>query len=206
MKIVSTLAALVCLLSSAPALAQTPAGAAQASPPPVGNKIQRSQALQSKIHEVDLLVSILPLVMTKDQIKVMLLTLEKVRAKQIAIFASEDDEILKLAPEVEDTLTAGITKGEYPHRELQSKVYNVTRALMLRRQVALNEYIDEVYVSVDRIFNAGQKKAMAGSLAPSYFAPGVKPETLKDEDKIKAFIRIKLLDDATYPLLIKLSK
>ena len=202
MKIVTLIALLICLLETCPA--QGAQSAPVQSPP--ADKMSRSQETQAKIHQVDLLVSILPLVLTKDQIKDILLTLEKVRAKQQSILASEDDEILKLDKEVDDTLTLAITKDQYPPRVLQNKVFNVTRALSLRRQVAVNEYIDEVFTTLDKILNAGQKKAMAGSLDPAYFAPGVKADTLKDIDKIKAFIRMKLLDPVAYTLLVKLSK
>jgi hypothetical protein len=169
-------------------------------------KARHSQAVQAKFHQIDLLIQILPLVLTKDQIKKLLPAIEQVRAKQKKALEFEDDEILKLEAKVDPAIQAGFEKGTYPPRELQLEVYKITKALAVRRSLLRNEFIDDVYAVVDRVFNAGQKKAAANSLDWKALDPSAVSDPKSDEQKIKFFVRWVLIDPGTYDILVKLAK
>jgi hypothetical protein len=170
------------------------------------DKAKHSQAVQAKFHQIDLLIQILPLVLTKEQINKLLPAIEKVRDKQRKALDFEDDEILKLEAKVDPAIQAGFETGKYPPRELQLEIYKITKALSVRRSLLRNEFIDEIYAVVDRVFNAGQKKAAANSLDWKSLDPSAVTDEKSDEQKIKFFVRWVLIDPGTYDILIKLAK
>jgi hypothetical protein len=172
----------------------------------IGEKEKRSQEVQSKIRQVDLMIQILPLVLTKEQIREILPAVEKSRAKQKQILASEDDEIIKLEKKLDEALKAGYESGAYPPRDLQKEVWAVTKALAVRRQIARNEIVEDLYPVIDKVFNAGQKKAAANSLDWKALDPSAKIDDTKEDQKIKFFIRSVFMDPAAYDVLVKLAK
>lgn len=186
---------LCALLATAP-LAQT-------TPP--SDKSQRSAEVQVKIQKLSLLIQLLPLALTKPQLSDILLVLDKCRDKEKKILESEDDEILKLETEVDDTYDKAINKGVYPPHPFQSKVYTVTGALSTRRLIARGEMVDDIYQVVTKSLNSGQLKVMANSLEPKLLDPTAKVDD-KDESKIRFYIGQVFLDPFAYDLLVQLSR
>jgi hypothetical protein len=66
--------------------------------------------------------------------------------------------------------------------------------------------VEEFYNAIKGVFDEGQMKVMANSLDVAVLDPSVKKDSMKDEDKIKFFIKRIFLDEVTYDLLLKLQK
>lgn len=165
---------------------------------------EKSDAVLKKVHQVDLLIQILPLSLKKEQFGPILLGLEKARSKQKQIVEMEAKDLEKLDTKLTDAVNKGLDKGEYPPKDLQVEAVKLLRALGIRRQFAVNEITDEFYMATVATFDEGQKKVMANSLDIASLDPTAKRE--KDEDKIKFFMRRILLDPDAYDVLLRLQK
>ena len=166
----------------------------------------KGDATLLKFNRIDVLGKIIPLVMTKEQIRGLLTAIEKARQTEVKTRVLDAQEFLKLDEEVTKAIEDGTTKNAYPSIELQSKIVKVTSAVAIRRQIATAEMIEFVYDAVVKTLDAGQRKVMANSLKPETYDPRLKPATMTDEDKQRFFIRTILLDGITYDLLVKMSK
>jgi hypothetical protein len=185
---------LLCLALTGGALAQDP----------VTPKGKRSDEIMIRMRQVDLLNRILPLLLTKAQLREILPAVEKARKKEREILALEDKDLATVADKLEEAVTKGIEAGVPPSKAFQMEIATFTNALYIRRQAALYEMIDEVYKAIDKQLDPGQKKVMANTLKPNLLDPKAKAEEMTDVDKIRFFIRMTLLDDAAYDVLKKL--
>lgn len=165
---------------------------------------EKSDAILRKVHQVDLLIQLLPLSLRKEQYGPILLALEKIRGKQKLIFESEAKELEKLDAKLTDAVNKAFEKGEYPPKEIQVDAIKLLRALSIRRQVAVNEIIEDFYTATQSVFDEGQKKVMANSLDIALLDPTAKRD--KDEDKVRFFMRRIFLDDSAYDVLVRLQK
>jgi hypothetical protein len=177
---------------------------AQALPPTP--KAAKSEATMAKIRQIDVLIQLLPLNLKKNQIDRLLLQQEKAKESERKIRMLEDDDLEKLEPRVSEALKAGLEKGSYPPRELQLDVAKLTRAMAIRRQVAVGEMVDEFYKAIDEVMEPGQKTIMAKSLDIAVLDPSVKVAQMNDEAKIKFYIRRIFLDSTAYESLKELRK
>jgi hypothetical protein len=157
-----------------------------------------------KIRKIDLLNHILPMLLTKDQINKLLPAIEQARGKQKQELAREDEELAKLKAQVDEAYVAAIEKGVYP-KEVSTVVAAKTRQMSIARQIVLGEMIEIVEKAVTTHLNEGQRKAMIGSFAASYIAPGRKPEDITDAIRMKFFIESVLLDPLTREILIEVA-
>jgi len=189
------------LLSLGLAFALVGGAAAQATP-----KGSKSDQTVVKIRQVDVMVQLIPLTLKKAQIDKLLPSIEKARAKELQIRKMEDDDLEKLDARLDDALKNGLEKQAYPPRELQVDVSKLTRAMAIRRQVALAEMIEEVYNATNTILDEGQRTVMEKSLNIGALDPSLKDKELTREQKIKFFIRQILLDSYAYDMLLKLQK
>ncbi|AIE83885.1 hypothetical protein [Fimbriimonas ginsengisoli] len=178
---------------------------AQISTPPLTTpKAADSDRAIIRIRQVDMLIQILPLTLRKDQYGPILTALERARAKEKQIRSLEDDDLAKIAKKLEDAVNNGIDKGEYPPKELQVEAAKLMRAMGIRRQIATAEMTDEFVEATKGVFDDGQKKVMANSL--DLVLDQTKKDSMKEEDKVKFFVKRIFLDEVTYDLLLKLQK
>ena len=171
------------------------------------SKGDRSDQINIKMHEVDLLLQVLPLLLTKEQINVKLLpAIEKNRELLRKELIYEDDELAKMEPILDDALKGAYEKGAYPPRKTSDEVANKTRSLGLKRKIVELEMVGAMTEALEATLNSGQKKAMLGSFDPKFIAPGQKPETVTDQMKMNFFVERVFLDPTTYEILKKLAK
>jgi hypothetical protein len=169
-------------------------------------KAAQSAATMGRIQKIDVLIQVLPLNLKKPQIEALLVQMEKAIEKDREIRTLEDQDLEKLEPKVTDALKDGLDKGVYPPRELQQEVAKLTRAMAIRRQVAMGEMVDAFYAGIDKVMEPGQRTVMAKSLEAALLEPNVKASLVTEEQKIKFFIRKVFLDVAAYQVLLDLSK
>ncbi|MBC8066639.1 MAG: hypothetical protein H7Y17_17545 [Chlorobia bacterium] len=169
----------------------------------VTDKGKQSAATLDKMRQIDLLNHLVPLAMNKDQIRKVLPVIEKARRD---VRTQEDEEakfLSQSAAKVDKAVENGI-KGDVPDKQLLRELNAMIRLFSMKRKEIGDDNAKMVMEVAKTTFNAGQLKAMANSLDFKVYYPGVKPEEVKDEDKINLFIREILLDPLAYDLLVKM--
>ena len=173
---------------------------------PSNGTFAKADATLQRFDQIDVLGKLLPVLMTKEQIRALLPAIEKARAKELEIKLLDAAEIAKLEPDATKAVDGAIASGAYPTKELQLRIAKVTGALALRRQVAFGEMVDTVYDACVKTLDAGQLKVMANTLKPESYDPRFKEATMSEADKQKFFVRIVLLNGTAYDLLLRMAK
>jgi hypothetical protein len=156
--------------------------------------------------QADLLNHILPILFTKAQLNAILPAIEKSRQTVNTAHDNEYHKLLELDPKVTAAIDKALNDGQVPGRDLLKTINDQMNTLQLTRMVLGRQNEGLVYEAITANLNSGQKKAMANDLDPATIVPGLKVETMSDEDKIRFYIRNILLDPLTYDLLVKLVK
>jgi hypothetical protein len=191
------------ILSSALCLALLTGASAQLTT----SKGAKSDEINMKMHEVDMLLQVLPLLLTKDQLTEKLLpAIEKNRETLRKELEYEDGELAKLEPLLDDAIEGAYNKGTYPPRKSTGEVADKTYRLGLQRQIIYGLMTDSMIDAVNATLNAGQKKALLGSFDPKFIDPTAKPESITDDKKMRFFVQRIFLDPTTYEILKKLAR
>lgn len=188
----------VCALALAVALgsaaAQTSAGTAE-----------KDIEFQKNVAKLDMLYFFLPLAMTKAQIREILPVIEKYRQDIKKIEKIESDEMAKMKDEVEAALKAGLEEGKVPSNELRTKIANMFKKFDTARQLNDQIYADKLFEVCKKVWNAGQQKIATQSVDFKSIDPRLKPDQMKDDEKMKVFIEQFLMSPAAYDVLVQLS-
>ncbi len=166
----------------------------------------RSTVIFEKATRVDLYNQILPILLTKEEYRDLLPAIEKARQKVRDTQKLEAGELAKLEAKLDSAIKEADEKGLVPPRELLTSVSQTLSKFTFARRIIAESNTNDVYTVFMKITNAGQQKAAANALNPRYFAPNVKPEEMKDEDKIKIYVREILLHPVAYDIMRQLSK
>lgn len=167
---------------------------------------KRSRIILEKARHLDLLNHMVPLQLTKEQIKDILPVIEKCRAKVREIESFEAKELAKFEARITEVVDKGVKKEEIPPRDFLREVNRLFNALAINRDVAINENVATMMEFVNAKFNAGQKATASKSLDPKAFYPNVDKEKWTQEDGLKLYCRDILLDPLAYDLLIRIQK
>lgn len=186
------LAAILCLtmVVTSAALAQSDA-----------EKDAYSQKTFEKMRQIDLLYNILPLLLTKTQIKELLPALDKARSGIRGIRDTEYKNFHEYADIIDASITKAVQDNILPTRDDRAKLTRFLIALDGRRQAQVLVNVRAVKEAFDKVITPAQRKAAINSLIPTYFEPDLKPEELTDDKKEEIYVREILLDPQTRPLL-----
>lgn len=168
-------------------------------------KAAKSEKIVQKIRQMELLNILMPIGLTKEQIRAILPAIEKARQNSRTITGLEADDLAKLEPKLDEQIRRGMEEGKYPEEEVFLYVQKFVRAQMLRRQAAMAENVDTVYEVVEKQLNEGQRKVMAKIIDPRKYNPDIKEE-LDDKRRVRFFISDVLLDPLSYDILITLAR
>lgn len=167
-------------------------------------KNSQSEVTLQKMRQLDLLNHLIPLVMTKDQIKKILPTVEKAR-RDVRIQEEEEAKMLQQkSAQIDKAVKDGVDKGDVPDKTLLKELNAMIRFFTMKRDAVANDNTQMVLEVLKTTLNAGQLKAAGNSLNPRVFDPTVKVEELKDDDRLKLFVREVILDPLAYDLLVKM--
>lgn len=181
------------LASAQPSQAVTPGG-------------PRSDEIMLKVQRLDVLIQVVPLALTKEQIPPLLSAIEKARQKEKELRAQEDKDLIKIEAKMSKAIDEGIEKDKYPPREVQTEVAATMRAMGLRRSLLYNDMVDLVYDACKKTLNEGQLKTMEKSLSPELLGSTTKGSEMDETAKIKFFIRKVILDPIAYDVLREMDK
>lgn len=158
-----------------------------------------------KIKRLDLYNQLLPVVMTADQIKALLPSIEQAQEKERRLVKQEADDMKAMEDRLDKALAAA-EKGEVPSRELQQDIHKLFRDFRMRRLALTIESTDEIVSLLRKNLDAGQMKAIANAITAGEIAPEKKPEDVTEEERIRGWVRIVLLDPMAYDLLVEMSR
>jgi hypothetical protein len=171
------------------------------------SKGAKSDEINLKIHEVDLLLQILPLVLTKDQLNNKILpAIEKNRETLRKELEYEDGELAKMEASLDESIEAAYSKGAYPPRKTTNDIADKTYKLGQVRSVIIGSMTDSMIDVLNATLTTGQKKDLLGSFDPKFIDPTAKPESITDERKMRFFVQRVFLDPTTYEILKKLAR
>lgn len=178
-----------------------------AEPPPSAvkrtAKEARAEAIYLKMRQVDLLTQLMPLVLTKKQIDQLLTALEKARKDQQIILDAEAGQMAAMEKEIDAALKEAEESGKYPPREIRGRIYGTTSKMSTIRMAARDGIMLRLDEAVLKILNEGQIRAMVGTFRPEELN-SVKPESVTDEMRRRAYVGNILLDPQCYDVLRKL--
>lgn len=181
------------------------AAAAFAQPLSPEQQAKRSDEILKKMRQMELANQILPLVMTKDQLRQVLPPIEKAR-RNVRDLQTEEFETMRKFEERLDTAIKNATdKGQLPGQTLLVEMNRLLLAFSLKRQAVASENVTLVLDVLNKTLNAGQLKAAANSLDMRLFDPSVKAEELTETAKVRFYVGQVLLDPLSYDLLVKMS-
>ncbi|MDI9635582.1 hypothetical protein QPK87_14060 [Kamptonema cortianum] len=163
-----------------------------------------SPEIAMKIRKLEVLNQVVPILMTKEQIQKLLVPIEKARQLERDVVAREVAEMKKLELELDRAIQAGVKEKKLPTEELIAKITKMANAFTLARQVMVGTSVQGVYEVMKKELNEGQLKAAANALNASFFRDPKEASEMSEEDKIKLFIRVVLLDVAAYDVLVDL--
>ena len=167
---------------------------------------QKADAAMEAIRKLDLLNQILPIVLTKEQVNHLLPVVEKARAKFRLTMQREAEELGKMQSRLDAAVKEATDNQKLPDKALLAEANKLINTLTLVRQVITEENTDLVLEQLKKTCNAGQLKTAANSLDPRYYGSTAKPAEVKEETKLRLFVREILLDALTYDLLLKMAK
>lgn len=176
--------------------------AAQPSP----SQVKRSAEIQRKLRELDILNQVLPILMSKEQIRAVLPSIERARQAVADAQAKEADVLTTLERKVDEALEAAMDEGKVPDPETIKEFTSTFAAFALIRKAVADANVDAVLAAMKENLNSGQIKAAANSLNPAMSDPTLDVSELTDEVKLRYFVRTVMLDPLTYGLLRELAK
>jgi hypothetical protein len=194
------LSIVACVAVSSVALAQTQTTTSTPAVQPT-----RSEKILSKINKLDMLFFFLPLAMSKEQLNKILPVIEKARDRDRKVRDNEDIELAKVEAEVDKELKDAIEQGKVPSKDLHDKISVLYKKFDMVRKMIGDNNVDDVTAKCMEVWNAGQKKVAANVLDLHSYDPTLKPDQMKDEEKIKIFISEVMLTGAAYDVLVELS-
>ncbi|MEQ1820979.1 MAG: hypothetical protein ABL949_00540 [Fimbriimonadaceae bacterium] len=153
--------------------------------------------------QLQLLNQIMPLLMTKEQWRKVLPSVEEAREAVRKTEKLEADELKKLQTKMDEAYKNALEKGELPKKELliefQTKLSDFSKTRRIIADINTTK-VQEAFVATA---NEGQKKTAIGSITPADF--GFKADELKDEARLRLFVSEILLNPIAYDLMRKLS-
>jgi uncharacterized protein YejL (UPF0352 family) len=164
-----------------------------------------SDATNRKIHKLDLLIKLVPLVLRKEQFDPLLACMDKARELERAEQEREDKILAEMDPTVTDAVDNAIQKGIYPPKDLQEDIVKKLDAVGNKQIIVSLNMVNIITNTITTLFNEGQRKTMIGSFASSFINPA-NPASVTDDVKFAFYIKRVFLDVDAYDLLKEMEK
>ncbi len=170
------------------------------------DQIKESDRVLEKIRKVEIYNQLLPVLLTGEQAKLFLPILEKHRADADKVQADEHRLLLQLEKELDVALLGAETKGELPDDKTMRNALVHFQAFTMKRKALIDDTVSKLLMLMHEKLNAGQVRAAANAFNPASFGMTADKDTMTEDKKLDLWIRIVLIDNTTYPILVELSK
>lgn len=164
-------------------------------------RAERSTRILTQVHRLDLLNQILPILLTKEQINKILPSLEKAKQSIRETEAKEVELLKTIEAKVDEAVKNGVEKGEVPSRELLKKVLATFQYFQIARQSVIEANVDRTVEAMKSCMNAGQTKSAMNAIDWKKFDPSLNPEKMSDDEKLRLYVKVVLLDPLAYEVL-----
>lgn len=169
-------------------------------------RARRSDEIVKKARKIDILNQLLPVLLTKDQITTLLPELAKAREAVRKVEEAEYKSLIELEPKLDAAIKEGIDKQRVPKEEVLRAMLKTFHALAIVRDATVQANVEAVFEVVNKIFNDGQKAAARNALTPSLMDPTLDPKKMTDDQKLRFWVRVILLDRDSYDTLLEVVK
>ena len=170
------------------------------------DKGNKSDQINLKLHEADLLLQIMPLLLTKDQLlNEVIPAVEVARSMQKKQLQIEDDALASMEPIIDEALASAYGKGAYPSRKMTDEVAKTTKSLSNQRLIVQLKMVSVLTTMLEKTLNMGQRRALVNSFDPKFIDPSAKPESMSEEAKMNFFVKRVFMDNMAYDVLKKLA-
>ncbi|MCB0825210.1 MAG: hypothetical protein KDC26_03395 [Armatimonadetes bacterium] len=166
----------------------------------------RATEMGRRVHQLNLLNQVLPVLMTKEQIKKLLPVMEKQRQAVKDLEKREFDQMSKIDAKVQAALKDAKEKQVLPSDELNAEIQLMAANFNMERIKLLAVQINELAAAMEEHLNAGQIKSAAMALNPKIYNPEVDDSQYTEKERLLLWVRYVLMDPEIYPLMIELSK
>jgi TolA-binding protein len=167
---------------------------------------ERADRVAAKVHELELLNQILPVLFTKDQLGKILPIIEKSRKAKRQLQIDEQKVMMTLEKELDDAIKEAYAKKKVPTTEITSKVFGTYKNMSTARQVLVGSFVEQIFDVMKAECDEGQRKAAALALQDYVLTDLEKKMELTEENRLRIWIRIVLMNHDAYDVLVKLYK
>ncbi len=164
----------------------------------------RIRPVMEKLAKIDKANRVLPLLLTKEQARNLLLEIEKCRVNIRNQEKKEADRLKAIEPEI-DTVLKDAASGVVPSQEFIKKVDDLFRQFESERNGVRLANSLLLKDALTKLLNAGQLRAMSNVVDQIYTDLGYKTEGVTENEKTIYFAMDVLLDDVGYQFLADLS-
>jgi hypothetical protein len=167
---------------------------------------KKSDEIMLKIHKMDMVNQLLPVLMTTSQVKEILRPIEDARQAEKMQMSKEAAELRKVEKLSDDALKDAIEMRKVVPQEVMRECAATVKGLTIARTAMATDQVDKVLAKVQVTLDAGQQKAAANSSYVEDFFPGKKPGEVPESTRLRTWVKYVLMDYQSYDLLIALSK
>lgn len=160
----------------------------------------------TKVKKLEVYNQILPVLMTPDQIKALLPIIEKHRAEAAKLEAEEYKWLSSIDKELSDILKAAEEKGKIPDEKVMETIVLYFNAFVIKRRALVNETVAELTKVMKEKLNEGQVRAAANALDVRFYNLTKPKEELTEAEKLDTWVRVVLLENHAYYIMLELSK
>lgn len=164
----------------------------------------RVRPIMEKLAKIDKANRVLPLLLTKEQARKLLIEIEKCRVNIRNQEKKEADRLKAMEKEIDDVL-ADATKGVVPSQEFLKKVNDLFKQFESERNAVRLANSLILKDQLEAILDAGQRRAMSKVVDQIYTELGYPLEGVSENEKTIYFAMDVLLDDLGYQFLVDLS-
>lgn len=168
-------------------------------------RAKKSEEVLKKVHQLELMNQLLPMVFTKEQLGKFLPAVEKARVAVREQEKIEYDFLMKLGPKV-DVALKDAAKGKVPGNTVINECWATFRMFGMRRKAVADDNVEQVMKVFEPAINDGQKKTAINSIDVKAIDPSLDPKTASDSKKLELFVRVILLDPDAYDLMVQMLK
>lgn len=173
---------------------------------PVTAEGKKSDEILAKIHKMDMVNQILPVLMTTTQVKAVLGPIEVARQAERSVMSKEAAELRKIESKIDIALKDAVEKRKVVPQDTMKDVAIVTKALGIGRTALAAEHVDKVTKVVEATLDAGQRKAAANSLNVGVYFPGKTIADVPESTRLRTWVKYVLMDYQSYDILVALSR
>lgn len=171
----------------------------------------KSDAIQKKIRQLDLYNHLLPILLSKEQMRKILPAIQKARQLVTLQEKQELTELMGAEAKIDRALLEAKKDGKVPESTFLGTMASMMSKFNFQRQQVVNINLGMVSSAFREVLTPTQMKIAMNSLRIEQYDPTFDPKKFEKKEDLESFkfdffVRMILLDPAVYDVLVELSK